>query len=230
MAAAARPTTPGLAALWERLMGVIYFGLYMLQVTRPRTQTPPPRNQGEVSVGLEPSQRCQPSSKGGQARERPVSVVVAEGEKLRLLQARVGCGSAHRRLVGQGGESWVWDVSRKLGKRQLYNRKGRAGGVPPRAPVCVSEASLNGQRLTLWGPLLGQRWEGLSGLGWGFSKSGNLRKSSGKQAARVLPTRGLGGRAGVALPSHCPGPVAGAWRSLVGLVQGRPGLRSCGPH
>lgn len=229
MAAAARPTTPGLAALWERLMGVIYFGLYMLQVTRPRTQTPPPRNQGEVSVGLEPSQRCQPSSKGGQARERPVSVV-AEGEKLRLLQARVGCGSAHRRLVGQGGESWVWDVSRKLGKRQLYNRKGRAGGVPPRAPVCVSEASLNGQRLTLWGPLLGQRWEGLSGLGWGFSKSGNLRKSSGKQAARVLPTRGLGGRAGVALPSHCPGPVAGAWRSLMGLVQGRPGLRSCGSH
>lgn len=85
--------------------------------------------------------------------------------------------------------------------------EGRAGGVPPRARVCVSEASLNGQRLTLWGPLLGQRWEGPSGPGWGFSKSGNLRKSSGKPAARVLPTLGAGwkDRCGPALslPQPC---------------------------
>lgn len=88
---------------------------------------------------LEPSHRCQPSSKGGLGREHPASVA-AEGEKLRLLQDRMGCGSAQRRFVGWDGESWVWDVSRKLGKRQLYNRKGRAGGVPPRARfVCQKQ-------------------------------------------------------------------------------------------
>lgn len=51
---------------------------------------------------------------------------------------------------------------------------------PPRPPFCVSEASLNGQPFTLWSPLLGQIWEGESAGGWGFSKSGNLKKSSGE--------------------------------------------------
>lgn len=68
--------------------------------------------------------------------------------------------------------------------------------------VCLLEASLNGQRLTLWGPLLGQRWEEQSGRGWGFSKSGNPRKSNRKLTARLLPTWGAGWK-GQVRPSCC---------------------------
>lgn len=156
-------------------------------------------------------------------------------ESSRLLQARAGCGSAQR-LVGEGEEIWVWDVSGELGKQQLYSRKRRVWCVPLKPPVfCMSEASLNGQRLTLWGPLLGQRWEEQSGRGWGFSKSWKVRKSKGKLAAWFLPTLGVrgvgvwswveGAGAGLLLPLLCN------WCSEepCGACVVELGLMSCGP-
>lgn len=64
----------------------------------------------------------------------------------------------------------------------------------PGLPVSVSEVSMNEQRLGLWGPLLGQRWEGRSGRGWGFSQSANVRKSSGSWRPGSCPPWGPGRR------------------------------------
>ena len=89
---------------------------------------------------------------------------------------------------------------------------------PPRPPFCVSEASLNGQPLTLWSPLLGQIWEGESGGGWGFSKSGNLKKSSGEAGFEVPAHRGWGGRG--RCRSCCLGSEIGAQRNLLDTCGG----------
>lgn len=83
--------------------------------------------------------------------------------------------------LGLGCEWGAWQAT-------SFQQEGGWGVRLPGLPVSVSEVSRNEQRLALWGPLLGQRWEGQSSRGWGFSQSANVRKSS-REAGGQAPAQ-----------------------------------------
>lgn len=152
----------GPAALWEFGREYFIFGLYMPQITGPRTQPHPC-----------PGQRKGSGARGAGAAGLTDTLVAAR-------RPAAGGGASAWAPEGKGGGLQGREAEERP-RGGLQGGEGRAGrhvrGERPAAavslqaagqvcgPAAVSPpaASLNGQRLTLWGPLLGPRWEGPPG-------------------------------------------------------------------